>query len=326
VFIHSLDRLVDSPVRTGIPFDAMVADVSDRDLQSIAANQQVATAVAVSSAPLVVDGQTVDGHAMTDHRGSLEIDLADGRRPRTPDEIVLGLRVARDLGKGVGDTVTATDGDGDEHILAVVGTGVVPTFNGELLGLNALVTRVGLARSARSDAFTSAAVIAARGTEPQALIELLAEQFEADAQAVPTEVDNLRQLSHLPSFVAGLVGAIAVVALAHAVVVLVSRRRHDLALLRTVGFTRSQTATAVLVMAVTIAAVGVAIGVPLGIAVGSTVWAVTAEGAFVTTDPLVPWLAIGATSGAALVIVLAAALLPARRAGRTSAAELLRVE
>ena len=61
-------------------------------------------------------------------------------------------------------------------------------------------------------------------------------------QAVPVAVQNLEQLGGLPAGVAALVGSIAVLALANALVVAVRRRRRDLAVLRAMGFTRRQTA------------------------------------------------------------------------------------
>lgn len=326
VFTASLDRLVTSPSRTGMPFDAYLSDVTDQDVAVAVATPGVGTAVEVSSAPLTVDGADLHGHALTDVRGSLTIDLDAGRLPRTPDEIVLGLRAARDLHVGVGDVVTAVDADGREHPLAVTGTGVVPPFDGEPLGVNALLTPAGLARAAQSEDFRGLVVTARPGTDPEALVDRLDDKVEADGNQLPTEIDNLRQLGRLPSLVAALVGAIAVLALANALVVLVRRRRRDLALLRTVGFTRRQTATAVVWMAVAIVVTGVVVGVPVGVAVGSTLWQLTAEGAFVTTDPLILWWGIVGVTGAALAVGLGAALLPARHAAASAPAQLLRTE
>ena len=326
VFTASLDRLVTSPERSGLPFDALLSDVSDEDIELVLAMPEVGTAVEVSSAPLTVDGADLHGYALTEVRGSLPIDLAEGRLPRTPDEIVLGLRATRDLDVGVGDTVTAVDADGREHALAVTGTGVVPTFDGEPLGVNALVTEEGLARVAESDAFRGMVVTARPGADPAELIDRLDDQVEADENELPTEIDNLRQLGRLPSAVAALVGTIAVLALANALVVLVRRRRRDLALLRTMGFTRRQTAAAVVSMAATIVAIGLVVGAPVGLAAGSTLWRLTAEGAFVTTDPLILWWGIAGVTAAAIAVGLAAALWPARQAAASAPAQLLRTE
>jgi ABC-type lipoprotein release transport system permease subunit len=64
----------------------------------------------------------------------------------------------------------------------------------------------------------------------------------------------------------------------------------------------------------------------VGVAVGSTLWQLTAEGAFVTTDPLILWWGIVGVTGAALAVGLGAALLPARHAAASAPAQLLRTE
>jgi putative ABC transport system permease protein len=326
VFVGSLDRLVASPSRAGIPYDAIVSDVDADDLEPLLDDPLVGDVTVAISAPLLLDGRALDGHALTDLEGSLDIDLAAGRLPRTPDEVVLGLRLAADTGKGVGDTMTARDGSGAEHPVAIVGIGVVPPLNGEQLGLNALLTPEGLERAALAESFSEAAVEAAPGADVDALIELLASDFEADADPLPTEVENLRQLGGLPATVAGLVGVIAVVALVNALVVAVRRRRGDLALLRSIGFTRRQSSVSVIIMGLVIAAIGVVVGVPVGLAAGAAVWRVTAEGAFVTTDPMIRWELVLALVVLTAATAVVAAAVPARRAAQHMPAEHLRVE
>lgn len=326
VFSSSLDRLVTSPARTGIPYDVLAVDTPPAVIERLVDLPEASTVVVVTTAPLELDGAVVTGHAIDARRGELDIDVQSGRLPRTPDEVLLGLRVADDLDKAVGDTVTAVDGSGRARDLAVVGTAVVPTFNGEQLGLNALVTPEGLQRSGTAAVYTETALNAAPGTDPDDLEAMLAETLEASRSVLPTEVANLRELGRLPELVAGLVGLVALVALAHALVLLVRRRSADLALLRTIGFTRRQTAVSVVVMAAAITTTGVVLGVPLGLAVGSSVWEVAATGAFVTSGALVRWTGLAAVAGCALLVAIGAAALPARRASAASPAELLRAE
>jgi ABC-type antimicrobial peptide transport system permease subunit len=122
------------------------------------------------------------------------------------------------------------------------------------------------------------------------------------------------------------VGVIAVLALTNALVVAVRRRGHDLAVLRAMGFTRRQTAGAVVVMALTIVSIGALVGVPVGIAIGSTLWRATAEGAFVLPDPNLPWALIATPALGAVVVAVLAAVLPARHAARRAPAAQLRTE
>ncbi len=327
VFVASLDRLVTSPSRSAVPYDAFIADVTLEDLEAEVVDSPLVGQLAmVDAAPVLLDGIDLDGNAVQDVRGALDIGIQSGRLPRTPDEVALGLRAARDLDVGAGDTVTARAADGEERELAVVGLAVVPPFSGGALGLNALLTPEGLAENGVSDAFIGAAVGAADGVEPEELIGFLGERFEADADETPVEVQNLEQMGSLPAAVSALVGAVAVLALANALVVAVRRRSSDLAVLRSFGFTRRQSATTVLAMAVAIVAVGILIGIPLGLAVGATLWRLTAEGAFVLSDAHVRWWYVVLPALGALVVALVAAAWPARRAARQTAAALLRAE
>lgn len=326
VFAGSLDRLVDSPSRSGIPFDVQVSDTPPAAVDMILELPEAATVVVVDSAPIELDGRGLAGHALEPRRGDIEIDLATGRLPRTPDEVVLGLRIASELGKGVGETVTARSAGGSTRPLAIVGTAVVPPFNGEQFGLNALLTPTGLRESAEAAPFTGVATSTRPGTDPDELAGVLSESLEASRPVVPTEVGNLSELGRLPHLVAGLVGLVALISLVHALVLLVRRRAADLAILRTIGFTRRQAAGSVLVMSTAIAAIGIVVGVPVGLAVGSSLWELTAAGAFVSEDALVRWSILAAVAALAAAVAMVAGVLPGRRAGRTSPARLLRAE
>ena len=327
VFVSSLDRLIASPARSAVPFDVGIADVTREDLEGDILDDPVVGDVSVTeTAPLLLDGITVDGHALDDLRGSLEIGLEEGRFPRTPDEITLGLRAARDLDVDAGDTITSRRPGGQERELAVVGVGVVPTFNGEELGLNALLTPEGLEANGIAAPFSGAAVEVAPGHDVDELRELLASRFEADSQAVPVAVQNLEQLGGLPAGVSAIVGSIAVLALANALIVAVRRRRRDLAVLRSMGFTRRQTAVSVVVMSLAIVTIGVLVGLPVGLAVGATLWRLTASGAFVLSDASFRWELLLLPVVGSVAIALVAALLPARQAARQSPATGLRTE
>ena len=147
---------------------------------------------------------------------------------------------------------------------------MVPTFNGEELGLNALLTTEGLEENADRGAPSAARRSRSRpGQDVGELTELLAVAVRGRRRsAVPVAVQNLEELGGLPAGVAAIVGSIAVLALANALIVAVRRRRRDLAVLRSMGFTRRQTAVSVVVMSLAIVAIGVLVGLPVGLAVG----------------------------------------------------------
>ena len=68
----------------------------------------------------------------------------------------------------------------------------------------------------------------------------------------------------------------------------VRRRRRDLAILKTLGFTGRQLATAVAVQAGVAAVIGCAVGIPAGIALGRVLWDLFAAEISAVPDPTVP--------------------------------------
>ncbi|WP_418605879.1 ABC transporter permease [Georgenia sp. SUBG003] len=123
----------------------------------------------------------------------------------------------------------------------------------------------------------------------------------------------------LLAIVIGLLGVavlIALVGVANTLSLSVIERRHEHALLRAVGLTRSQLRGTLMVEGALIALVGTALGAVLGMLYG---WAGSAVllGATGDVTPAVPWLHLGAVAVVALVAGLGASVLPARSAVRT---------
>ncbi|MFZ0162120.1 MAG: FtsX-like permease family protein, partial [Trebonia sp.] len=106
----------------------------------------------------------------------------------------------------------------------------------------------------------------------------------------------------------------------------VRRRRQDLAVLKTIGFTRRQLAATVAWQATVAAIVGSAVGIPLGIALGRWLWTAFARQIYAVPQPAVPVLSIVLLPLCALALVNLAAALPGRSAARTPAALALRAE
>jgi len=326
VFSTSLDRLLSEPARSAVLYDVLVSDVTDAGLVDILEHPLAGDVTTIESSSVRMGDASVMAYAYTDRRGELELDLADGRLPTAPDEILVGLRLAGDLDLEAGDTVRVSGPDGEEHLLVVAGTGVIPPLNGEDLGLSVVLSSDGLAHLEEAEPFVSAAVGARPGADPDELAASLAEAFEAHDPVPPIELENLGRLGALPDLAAAAIGLVAVLALTHALAVVVRRRAGDLALLRAVGCSGRQTGTAIVVMALTITILGVGIGTPLGLAIGSTLWRMTAEGAFVTPDPSWPWAQVAFVAVVVVAVGLLAALLPARRASQLPPAALLRAE
>ena len=327
VFASSLHRLVTTPMRFGFAGDMEIVDAGPEVVDALVADERLSAVVTGQTATVEVEGERVSGMTQEARKGTLEWELASGRPPATPDEIVLGTRVARRLGLGTGDTVMLTAPGAGARTLAVVGVGVPPTLStSTAIGRNVALSADGLARFALADPFPTATVSGRPGIDVEELRAELASRYEVTAAGLPQDVRNLDDLGGLPEALALFMGALALVAIGHAVLVASRRRAADVALLRAIGFTPRQAATSLVVMAAATAATGVVIGLPLGIAGGATVWRAVAEGAGVLGDSLVEpaRMALVALATVAIALVLAAG--PARRAGRRRPAAILRAE
>ena len=135
---------------------------------------------------------------------------------------------------------------------------------------------------------------------------------------------NYRSVGATPVLLASGLAAGAIVALGLTLTASVRRRRHDLALLKTLGFTKGQLAAAVAWQASVAAVVGLMAGVPLGVALGRQLWILFARTIDAVPQPTVPVVSVILVALGALVVANLVAALPARRAAQTSPALILR--
>jgi MacB-like periplasmic core domain/FtsX-like permease family len=142
----------------------------------------------------------------------------------------------------------------------------------------------------------------------------------------PAEIVNYRTMGPAPVILAAGLAAGALAALALTLAASVRRRRHDLALLKTLGFTRGQLAGAVAWQASVAAVIGIAVGVPAGVALGRRLWVLFAQAIYAVPEPTVPVLPVILIALGALVLANIAAAIPGRLAARTPAAGLLRAQ
>jgi predicted lysophospholipase L1 biosynthesis ABC-type transport system permease subunit len=142
----------------------------------------------------------------------------------------------------------------------------------------------------------------------------------------PAEILNYSTLGKTPALLGAALAAGAVVALGLTLVTSVRRRRTDLALLKTLGFTRRQLAATIAWQATIAVAIGCLIGIPLGIALGRYLWDLFARGINAVPDPIVPATSIVLIAVIAIVLANLVAAVPGRIAARTPTAQLLRGE
>jgi putative ABC transport system permease protein len=108
----------------------------------------------------------------------------------------------------------------------------------------------------------------------------------------PAQIATYAALSAAPSLLAaGLAGG-AVAALFLTLFASVRRRRRDLAVLKTTGFTRRQLAATVAWPATVAAIVGSTVGIPLGIALGRWLWTAFARQIYAVPQPAVPVVSV----------------------------------
>ncbi len=142
----------------------------------------------------------------------------------------------------------------------------------------------------------------------------------------PAQIANYRSMGATPALLAFSLAAAAAAALGLTLFATVRRRRRDLAVLKTIGFTQRQLAATVAWQATAAAVIGIAAGAPLGIALGRWLWTLFARQIYVVPEPTVPAGPVILLCLGTLVLVNLVAAVPGRAAARTPTALALRAE
>ncbi len=269
-------------------------------------------------------------------RASVGPPVLSGHGLQGAGQVVLGPATLAQLGKQVGDAVTVTDGRGGRSRLRIVGTATLPSLgiDGSLhteMGVGAVLPYQ-LVPAATASQPSNVLVRLRPGANTAAALPTLqrlvpaADGGEVMAVQRPAEIVNYRSMGATPAFLGAALAAGAVAALCLTLFTSVRRRRRDLALLKTIGFTRRQLATAVAWQSTIAVAIGAVVGVPLGIALGRFLWDVFAREISVVPEPTVPGPTLLLITVGALVLANVVAAVPGRMAGRTPTALLLRAE
>jgi ABC-type antimicrobial peptide transport system permease subunit len=264
------------------------------------------------------------------------------------------------LHKRVGDSIVVT-GEGLQLHLRIVGIGTLPTI-GTPLGLHASIStgavlsvavlppallkvygpfsgpnaifvrfRHGVSTAAGNQtllALTRRLTALARSpklvAESQGISAGLT--FEVLGQQRPAEIVNYRSMGTTPGILAAGLATGAVAALALTLIASVRRRRHELALLKTLGLTKRQLTLTIAAQATALAVLSLVVGTPLGIAAGRVLWLLFAHQLSAVAEPVVPTALIVIVAASTLVVANLVAALPGRLAARTPTAMLLRAE
>jgi ABC-type antimicrobial peptide transport system permease subunit len=197
-----------------------------------------------------------------------------------------------------------------------------PNLNGP--AIDVIRTRSGVTPTAALSSLHRIADAAnkAVGNDPQSY----ANSFVVLGVQRPAEIVNYQSTGASPGILAGGLAVGAVVALGLTLGASVRRRRRDIALLKTLGFTRRQLAVAVSWQASVAAILGIIVGVPSGIALGRWLWDLFARDIDAVPLPTVPALEILLVALGALALANLVAAVPGQMAARTPTAVVLRAE
>jgi hypothetical protein len=346
---------IDSPSGSDVPPIAVQLLEHDRD---------VAAWSGFGFANVQIDGQTVPV-LLAKANAELGPPILSGHEVEAKNQIVLGAATEAALHTRIGETVVASYGSPKDfpvyvpptHLL-VVGTATMPAIgaSGALhpsMGTGAVIAQ-GIEPPAFKRALTqpdpnlngpSVVVVRLRSRVGAgaglALLQGVAEAADrvmaADPQGVgdtysvlgvqrPAEIVNYQSTGDTPAILAAGLAAGAVVALAITLAASVRRRRRDLALLKTFGFTRRQLAVTVAWQASVAALIGIVVGVPIGIALGRWLWVLFAREIYAVPEPTVPVFQVVVVALTALVLANLVAAVPGRMAARTPTALVLRAE
>jgi hypothetical protein len=331
-FSASLQSLFHDPRLYGWNWDVQIGDAFAPDLlgeaQRLNADPAV-LAVAVGTMSRLQIGQlgvdTLGSDALT---GTIGPVVVEGRAPTAPTEILLGTRTLKSLGAHIGDVVPV--GFGDRTLpMRVVGRGVLTEFaGGARLGEGAAVTVAGM-RSIEPDVLSDVVLLRLRpGPGRSALLKQLADKPPGNLYlpSEPSDLVSLARVGGLPSVVAGLLALMAMATMAHTLMLSVRRRRRDLAILKVLGFVRSQVAATLAWQSSVVAVLAVALGLPSGFAAGRLAWRVFAERLGVPPQPATPLLSMALLIPAAVLLANFVAVVPATLAARTRPSVMLRSE
>ena len=336
VFVPSLDHLATTPRLYGWTWDLALHD-STANTPCGAGDYGISDAPGTAALSEVctqnvqLDGHPVAALAFTRLRGvPMRAAVVEGRAPRSPREIAVGTKTLDVLGKRIGDTVHAK-GRSRALDFRIVGRVALPTLGqSQPLDDGAIFTGRGFAPLFDQNLFERYFVVRfARGADAAAVTARLVAIPQLERQSGPNrpvEIARVQQVNWFPYTLAILLGMLGLVALLHALMTSVQRRRGEFAVLKTLGFTRRQVRATVAWHATTLGVVGLIVGIPVGLVIGAVVWHAVADGFGTATATATSALAVLVLVPGALVVVNLAALLPGWVAGRADPAVALRSE
>jgi hypothetical protein len=353
-FGASLDSLVSHPSLYGWNWNYAIvssfAGAEDLPSRQTAAllneDRDVGAWAGVSVAEAKLDRVPV---AMLAQRASASVGppLLSGHGLDADNEIVLGPTTLAKLRKHVGDTVTFDNGITKPKKLLIVGIATMPSItDGVGMGMGALVSTNDFPPSllnlqdAQIPGPNAILVRVRAGVKLPAArrsLEKVVKEINAlpaasglaggvIADLRPVEIVNFRSIGTTPTVFAVCLAVGVIAALGITLGSSVRRRRRDLALLKALGFTQRQLASAITWQATVAAVIGTAVGEPLGVIIGRQLWIFFARSINAVPSPTSPIRSLVLIGAGALVFANVVAAIPGRVAAHTPTALVLRAE
>ncbi|HET7489655.1 MAG TPA: ABC transporter permease [Acidimicrobiales bacterium] len=341
VFAASSSQLLVQPRLYGWGWDAAITGTETSDLDDGAVDPErvrgdadlAAAALISEGVGLTAGGRPTTGLVVTPLKGDSRLVLLAGRQLASADDALFGSATLRAAGARVGDTVSIGLGESTAPF-HVVGEAVFPVrsdggSSSEGVALSGDgARRLGFAGCGPDDECSDNVALTLR---PRASLARVSARY-ADpgnrvgvrAPAPPAQAERLRQVRLVPWLLAGFLVVVAVLSLGHAVATAVRRRRHELAVLRCLGFTARQLRTVVSTQALALVLGSCTIGVLLGVVAGRAVWALVTGAIDLPPVASIPAVALLGIPLAVLALAQVAAVPPRRAAARLDPAEVLR--
>ncbi len=317
----SLDDLVAAPDEWGWGWDAVATALDPATVEQTAAElpdeDGVAGAAVYRLGDVELDDVVVTGHSL-DAVTRISHTLVEGDLPDEPDEVALGTITRRELDVDIGDTVTATDLDGDDVDLEVVGTVLLPTFVDRDPGHGALLGAEAWPQLASRTSPPQLVVRFDEGVDRSAVQDRLLQTRSLGFQepTLPFRLENLDRVRGIGPALVAFFAVLTFFGLLHALVTAVRERRAMLAMLRLLGSRRSHIRHAVLWQAAFVAGASLLVGLPIGVGVGRWTWSRLVEDLGVVAAPQVELTTLVLVVPVAFGLAVLAALIPAWVAAR----------
>lgn len=339
--------------------------VAPQSLAALSKSPYVAAWSSVTFADVDINGQTVPV-MLQDSNAKVSPPILTGHEVRAEDQIVLGEATLAALHKRVGQSVTVSYGSKAQAPaylppmrVKIVGTATLPAIGRAQvlhtsLGSGGIIDAGVITPALRAVLLSNLIV----SDIDMVLVRMKSganhiERLDAMRQAAhagdrayaaipnnagggvsmavlpvqyPAEIINYRTIGDTPvllamGFAVGVAGAFA-----FTVVASVRRRRRDLALLKTLGFTRRQLSACIAWQSSASVLTGLVIGIPLGIVFGRWLWLTFARDIYAVPSATIPTLSLCVLGFGAVALANVVAFFPGRSAARTAAAIALRAE